>query len=207
MAVCGTQVAKDSTVPHFLQGRGSDDSVLSFTKSKVAPTVPQCLECCTLSSSGLSGCTENHPRSALEEWKQLHPGSFSQSSSHPQRPHSSSCRTPQKTLGKHSSHVGLGADALHHLSAGVPGTDSAVATPCLSERKQSLPREGVFFSYQVFYIYSKAQLSKTLDYPGDVSSWRGCGDWGIWRVGLRFNFKTPHCHTPSLQAIFSGTVT
>lgn len=125
---------KDSTAPHFLQGGGSDDRVLSFTKSKVTPTVPQCLECCTLSSSGLSGCTEKHPRSTLEERKQLNPGSSSQSSSHPQRPHSSSCSTPQKTLGEHGSHE---ADALRRLpaGAGVPGTDSAVATPCTSEQK------------------------------------------------------------------------
>lgn len=134
MAICGTQVAKDSTAPHFLRGRGSDDRELSFTKSKVTPTVPQCLECCTLSSPDLSGCTEKHPRSALEEWKQLHPGSFSS-------PEASLFLLPhsRKTLGKHGSHVGLGpeADTLHYLSAGarVPDPDSAVATPCLSEQK------------------------------------------------------------------------
>lgn len=167
MAICGTQVAEDSTAPHFLQGRGSDDRILSFTKSKVTPTVPQCLECCTLSSSGLSGYTEKHPRSALEEWKQLYPGSFSQSSSHPQRPHSSSCRTPQKTLGKHGSHVGLGPEADMHC---LLGTDRAVATPCLSEQKYKVFLERLYFSPTKYFIFiAKLNFPRPLTIQGTLA--------------------------------------
>lgn len=174
MAICGTQVAEDSTAPHFLQGRGSDDRVLSFTKSKVTPTIPQCLECCTLSSSGLSGYTEKHPQSALEEWKQLHPGSFSQSSSHPQRPHSSSCRTPRKTLGKHGSHVGLGPEAEMHFIICLLELESRVLTVLwllhVSVSKSKVFLERLYFSPTKYFIFiAKLNFPRPLTIQGTLA--------------------------------------
>lgn len=62
-------------------------------------------------------------------------------------------------------------------STKVPGADGAVATRA-SVKESEIFLQRLYFSATI-YIYSKTQLSKALDYPGDPGSSRGCGDLGL----------------------------
>lgn len=75
-------------------------------------------------------------------------------------------------MGAKGASVCLG----HHLSPRAPGAAGAMATGA-SVNELEIFLQRLYFS-ATNYIYSKTQLSKALDNPGDTASLRGCGDLG-----------------------------
>lgn len=71
--------------------------------------------------------------------------------------------------------LGWEADGLPHLSARVPGANSAMAARVLGQVRSSY--RGCIFLLQIIFI-AKLNLPKPFDYPGDTASPRGYGDLG-----------------------------
>lgn len=128
----------------------------------------------------------------------------------PQRPHTSSRHTPPKRLAKQrwpwantGATLPLGRRRMH-LTMCLPESwvrQCRGSSECQRAKVKSSQR-GCIFLLQVFYIYSQIQLSKALDYPGDISSLRGCGDWEVGREG-KFNFKIAPLHLRTRDLIRS----